>query len=381
MRRATNPLVVLAAAVLALAAAVAPPAPAALAREAEFDRARVAAIGRAVEAWRAAHGVPGVTVAVAREGSVAWSGGFGLADVENSVAAKAATLYRTCSMGKCITAAAAMKLVEEGRLALDEPIQAHCDSFPVKRWPLTLRHLLSHLGGVRHYGGPRDSEEQSSTVHYASAAAALAPFRDDSLKFEPGTDYLYSSYGYDVIGCAMEGAAGVPFMDVIRRTVFAPAGMTRSCQDDPSAVIPDRAAGYVRRGGELRVATHVDMSNRLPAGGYLASAPEMASFAAAFLDGRIVRPETRDLMLTEVRLRNGDTVNYGIGWAIAEDSTGHVTGHVLHGGSSPGASGMLLLIPAERIAVVLMSNLEDAPERVAIAESVASIARRGWAPR
>lgn len=351
------------------------------ARAAKLESDRVAAIERALTAWMAKHGVPGLSVAVARDGAVSWSAGFGFADVENSVPAKPSTMYRTASMGKSLTATAAMRLVEEGRIRLDDPIQFYCGSFPTTRWPLTLRHLLSHLGGIRHYGGPRDAEEQSSTVHYPSAAAALAPFRNDSLRFEPGTDYLYSSYGYDVIGCALEGAAGKPFMEVMRRTVFDPAGMDHACQDNPAAIVSNRAAGYVRRGVELRVATHVDMSNRLPAGGYLASAPEMASFAAAFMDGRLVKPETRDLMLTEAKLSRGGTVNYGLGWAIVEDSTGHVTGRALHGGSSPGASGMMLIIPAERIGVVIMSNLEDAPERAALAEAIAEIARRCWKPR
>ena len=353
----------------------------AIARAAKLERNQAAAIERVLSAWMAKHGVPGLSVAVARDGAVVWSAGFGLADVENSVPAKPGTMYRTASMGKSLTATAAMRLVEEGRIQLDEPIQSHCDSFPPTRWPLTLRHLLSHLGGIRHYGGPRDAEEQASTVHYPSAAAALAPFRNDSLRFEPGTDYLYSTYGYDVIGCAVEGATGKPFMDVMRRTVFEPAGMVHARQDDPAAIVPNRAAGYVRRGGELRVATHVDMSNRLPAGGYLSTAPEMAAFEAAFMDGRLVRPETRDLMLTEARLSRGGTVNYGLGWAIVEDSTGHVTGRALHGGSSPGASGMMLIIPAERIGVVVMTNLEDAPERASLVESIAEIARRGWKPR
>ena len=348
---------------------------------AKLERGQVAAIERVLSAWMKKNGVPGLSIAVARDGEVVWTAGYGMADVENSVPAKPATMYRTASMGKSLTATAAMRLVEEGRIGLDEPIQAHCDSFPPTRWPLTLRHLLSHQGGIRHYGGPRNAEEQSSTVHYPSAAAALAPFRNDSLRFEPGTDYLYSSYGYDVVGCALEGAAGAPFMDVMRRTVFAPAGMALTCQDDPAAIVPNRAAGYIRVRGELRVAMFVDMSNRLPAGGYLASAPEMAAFAAAFIDGRLVRPETRDLMLTEARLSGGGTVNYGLGWAIVEDSTGHVTGRALHGGSSPGASGMMLIVPADRIGVVVMTNLEDAPERAPLAESIAAIARRGWKPR
>jgi CubicO group peptidase (beta-lactamase class C family) len=134
---------------------------------------------------------------------------------------------------------------------------------------------------------PHDAEEQSSTVHYANVTDALAPFKDDPLLFEPGTSTLYSTYGFDVLGCVIEGAAGAPFMDVMRRSVFEPAGMVHTRDDDPAAIIPQRAAGYVRVKGELRNAVHVDMSNRLPAGGYVTTAPELATFAALFIDGRL----------------------------------------------------------------------------------------------
>src|SRR5262245_18146883 len=245
----------LALAVAAIAAALASGAPAAPAAPTGLDRARVHAIERVLTSYVEKQGIPGLPAAVARDGQVVWSKGFGLADVENQVPATAETRYRTASMGKSITATAAMRLVEEGRVTLDAPIQQWCPAFPRKPWPITLRHLLSHLSGIRHYGGPRDAEEQSSTVHYESVAAALAPFRDDSLRFEPGTDYFYSTYGYDVAECVIEGAAGVPFMDVIRRTVFVPAGMSDARDDDPSAVIPHRAAGYVHRDGHLLNAT------------------------------------------------------------------------------------------------------------------------------
>jgi CubicO group peptidase (beta-lactamase class C family) len=162
--------------------------------------------------------------------------------------------------------------------------------------------------------------------------------------------------------------------------VFVPAGMNDARDDDPSAVIPHRAAGYVRRDNSLFNATHVDMSNRLPAGGYICSVREMAAFAAAFVAGRLVTPATRDSMLRPARLRDGSTVNYGIGWGIEEDDAGKPTGRYFHGGSSPGASGMMLVIPAERIAVVFMTNLESAPERFPAARAVAEILRPGWKP-
>ena len=316
------------------------------------------------------NGIPGLSVAVAVDGAVVWSGGYGLADAENFVPATAATMYRTASMGKSITATTAMRLAEEGKLSLDVPIQKYCPAFPEKQWPLTARHLLSHTGGIRHYGGPHDVEEQTSTIHYPTLVAALAPFKNDPLKFEPGTDSLYSTYGYDVLGCVIEGAAGVPFMDAIRRYVFTPSGMTRARDDNPAAIIPNRAAGYARVDGQLRNAIHIDMSNRLGAGGYITTASELASFAANFIDCKLVSCATRDLMLQEARLKSGDTVNYGLGWGIVEDAAGKPDGRAFHGGSTPGASGMMYIVPARRLAVVIMSNLEDARDRFPTAEAI-----------
>ena len=338
-----------------------------------LDHATIDSIERVVSSYMSKQGIPGLSSAVAVHGSVVWSGGYGFSDVENFVPAKADTMYRTASMGKTITATTAMRLVEEGKLKLDEPVQTYCPGFPPKPWPLTARHLLSHTGGIRHYGGPHDAEEQGSTVHYKTVTEALSPFKNDPLQFEPGTNYLYSTYGYDVLGCVIEGAAGAPFLSVIRSHVFDPAVMTHSRDDDPAAIIPNRAAGYVRVKGELANAMHVDMSNRMPAGGYLTTAPELAAFAAMFIDCKLVSCATRDAMLKEVVLKNGDTVNYGMGWGIGEDKSGHLNGRAFHGGSSPGASGILYIVPTSRLAVAILSNLEDAPERLDTATVVGDI--------
>ncbi|MEO8584545.1 MAG: serine hydrolase domain-containing protein [Acidobacteriota bacterium] len=349
----------------------------AAARAEDLGTARVDALNAAVTDYIRKHGIPGLSMAVARDGRVVFSRGYGLADLENSVPATPDTVYRSASIGKSITATAAMKLVETSRLDLDQPVQGTCPAFPKKPWPVTARHLLTHTSGIRHYGGPRDIEEQTSTVHYKSVADALAPFKDDPLLFEPGTKFSYSTYGYDVIGCVVEGAARMSFMDVIRTLVFAPAGMTHSRDDDPAAIIPNRAAGYVRIDGSLRIAPHVDMSNRLPAGGYATTAPDLAAFALNFIDCRLTSCATRDAMLKEVALANRDTVNYGLGWSIEEDKAGKVTGAASHGGSSPGASGILYIVPKRRLAVAILSNLESAPEREAIARAVAAIAAGG----
>jgi serine beta-lactamase-like protein LACTB, mitochondrial len=329
------------------------------------------AVDRIIGAWLKKNAVPGASVAIALDGEVVWSRGYGLADVENGVPAKPETIFRSASIGKPITATAAMRLVEQGKLDLDAPVERYCPAFPRKKWAVTARHLLTHTSGIRHYGGPRDREEQTSTVHYKDVADALAPFRNDPLLFEPGTKWSYSTYGFNVLGCVIQGAAGRPFLEVIRTLVFEPAGMKRSRDDDPSALIPDRAAGYLRESGELRNAPHVDMSNRLPAGGYATTAPDLALFAARFMDCKLVSCSMRDAMMTSQPLNNGEQLDYGFGWGLMTGENWYGETEAFHGGSSPGASGMLYALPRRRFAVVFLSNLESAPERTETAVAIA----------
>jgi CubicO group peptidase (beta-lactamase class C family) len=335
--------------------------------------ASIVRIEAAIDAYMAANHVPGLSVALVIDGRPGWSRGFGLADVENAVPATARTAYRSASIGKTMTATAAMRLVEAGKLDLDADIRRYCPAFPVKPWTITVRHLLSHQSGIRHYGGPRDREEQASTVHYADVVDAMAPFKDDALLFQPGTRFGYSTYGYDVLGCVLQGAAGAPFLDVMRTQVWQRAGMRATRDDDPAALVDRRAAGYVLVDGAVRNAPHVDMSNRMPAGGYLTTVDDLARFEAAVLDGTLIQPATLQRMLAPSVLADGTPVPYGIGWGI-ELEPWHDDTWAFHGGSSPGASGMVALMPRHRFGVAILSNLEDLPGRNELVETITRIA-------
>jgi CubicO group peptidase (beta-lactamase class C family) len=333
----------------------------------------VAKIESALATYMAANHVPGLSIALVVDGHPAWSRGFGQADVENAVPATAATAYRSASIGKTMTATAAMRLVDAGKLELDADIRRYCPAFPAGRWTISVRQLLSHQSGIRHYGGPRDREEQASTVHYANVIDAMAPFKDDPLQFQPGTRYLYSTYGYDVLGCVMQGAAAKPFLDVMRTQVWEPAGMRATRDDDPAALIDRRAAGYALVDGALRNAQHVDMSNRLPAGGYVTTVDDLARFEAALLDGTLVAPKTLQRMLAPSVLADGTPVPYGLGWGM-ELEPWHDDTWAFHGGSSPGASGMVALMPRHRFGVAILANLEDLPGRNELVERITRIA-------
>ncbi len=172
-------------------------------------------------------------------------------------------MLRTASIGKWFTATAAMRLVEEGKLDLDAPVQRYCPQFPTKAWAVTARQLLSHLAGVRHYYGDNGERKETDAerasletriereragqfVRYTDMAGPLAIFKDDSLLFEPGTKSHYSSLGYRLLGCVLEGAAQMPYRQLMRDLVFAPAGMSSIVHDDARAIVLHRVAGYSR---------------------------------------------------------------------------------------------------------------------------------------
>lgn len=328
----------------------------------DLSASTVQGLRTAIRRYETEQRIPGMTVAIWHAGRIVYSEGFGLADLENDVKATTDTEYRTASMGKTITAAAIMQLAEQGRLDLHADIRKYCD-FPAKRWPITTEELLSHTSGIRHYGGPNGQAESFSTFHYKTIEDSTRPFRDDPISFEPGSEFLYSTYGYVVAGLVLEGVVKQPYLAYMKH-FFQRYGMDHTRDDDPGAVIPHRAAGYIIENGSLQNATHVDMSNRMPAGGFLTTAPDLARFAGLLAEGRIVKPETLRLMMTPTRLKDGSTCNYGLGlslWPDVSDPAKVIVG--AHGGSSPGAAGMLYIEPRERLAVVFLTNLENAIEK------------------
>jgi CubicO group peptidase (beta-lactamase class C family) len=313
-------------------------------------------------------GVPGLSLAVAQGGEVRHEAGFGFADVENEVPARPETVYRLASVSKPITAAAVLRLAEEGRLDLDAPVSRYCPDFPDKAWPVTARQLLSHQGGVRHYR----PDEQPITRRFTSLAEGLALFRDDPLVHEPGTKVLYSTYGYTLLGCAAAGAAGRPFMALLQDAVFAPAGMTTTRVDDVRGLIPNRAQGYVRDGeGELLNSALADMTYKVPGGGLSSTAPDVARFGTALVSGGLLSADTLTQMLTRQKTRNGRVTGFGLGLALGSRSGRREAWHT---GGQERVSTVIYLQPDSGLAVAILTNLEKVqPHVLDLARRVADL--------
>jgi CubicO group peptidase (beta-lactamase class C family) len=328
----------------------------------------VDAIRAAIPDGMSRFGIPGLSLAVARGGTVRFEAGFGFSDIENEVRARPETVYRLASVSKPITAVVVMKLAEQGRLDLDAPVWRYCPDFPEKPWPVTSRQLLCHQGGVRHYR----PGEQPMTRRFTSLGEGLALFRDDRLEFEPGTKVLYTTYGYTVLGCAAAMAAGRPFPSLLQDTVLEPARMTATRLDDVRELIPHRAGGYVRDGyGRLLNSALADMSHKVPGAGLCATAPDVARFGAALLGGRIVSRETLRQMLTRQKTRDGQETGYGLGLSVG---TRGGRAEAWHTGGHERVSTVLYLRPDDGLAVGILANLEKAQgEILALARRVADL--------
>lgn len=297
------------------------------------------------------HGLPSVSVAVSLDGRVVLRRAIGFADIDSGVAATPATLYAQGSVTKSLTAVAALRLAAKGRMDIDAPVQRSCPAFPPRPRPISVRQLLAHAAGVRHYDYQRFAEDYLNAVTYPSIEAALAKFSGDPLVAEPGERYHYSSWGYVVVACAIEGASGGEFGTFLTREVLAPADMRDSRLDAPGLRIEARATGYSRKGdGPFTPSGVQDPSDRPGASGLLSTPADMVRFADALMSGRLLDTAGTQAMWSPQPLAGGRDTCHGLGWDLLPN------GDVGVGGNAFDASSYLYVSPSRRVAVSVSSN-------------------------
>lgn len=297
-------------------------------------------------------GSPGASIAVMLDGRLIWSEGFGFADVEQQVAATPSTVFRIGSVSKPLTAAALGVLVEQGKVNLDDEVQRYVPDFPPKQFPITVRQLAGHLAGIRHYRG----EEFANQKHFPTVLEGLTMFSADSLLFEPGVRFHYSSYGWNLIAAVIENAAGEPFLSFMRKVVFAPAGMEHTYPEFADSIIPFRADFYAWSQSQGRVlnAPYVDNSYKWAGGGFLSTSEDLARFGQAMLDGTLLRPATVKTWWTSMMTRDGKETGYGVGWSI--NAPADQPRRVGHTGGAMGGTATLQIYPEQRLVIAILVN-------------------------
>lgn len=299
----------------------------------------------------------GASIAVGKGGEVVWSEAFGWADLSHHEPATPSTLYPVGSISKAMTAAAAGVLWEQGRLDFEVPIQTYLSDFPEKRWEINLRQLMSHTAGVKRSYGFNRVLRQGECPDAVSATPAVG---EDTLLYEPGTDFTYSNFGYRLVGAAVESAAGEPFLEFVDREVFDRIGM-QSTVPDLGDEGSDESTKYDRAAFRaLRRTEGVDMSCSMAPGGFLSTPEELVHFGYAMLRGELLDSATVEMFWTPQRLVSGESTGYGFGWYRENIRVGNderpTTPSIQHGGSVIGGRAVLLILPEHDIVVAAMTN-------------------------
>lgn len=310
-------------------------------------------------AFRDASRVPGLSVAIAVDGRLVFAAGFGIADLEHDVPATPGTRFRLGSTSKLLAAAATARLAQKGVLDLDADVRRYVPSFPDKGAPITARQLAGHLAGIRHYSADDYIGDIVDFRHFDTAESALSIFRDDPLRHPPGERYAYTTYGYTLLTAALEGAAGRPYLEILRDEVLDPIGMSATAADAPRAIVRNRSGYYEMAEGERVHAQYVDPSYKWAGGGMLSTAPDLVRFGIAHASPGFLEPEMLETAMTPQTTTAGESTRVGLGWRVHRDFADRRMVH--HEGSMGGCRSTLVVFPDEKVVIALLSNLTGTP--------------------
>jgi len=304
-----------------------------------------------VEAEMQKRHVPGVSIAVVRDGQVVCSKGYGMANVELSVPATDKTVYQLASVTKTFTAAAIMMLVEKGKLGLDDKISKHLADLP-KAWEnVTVRQLLNHTSGIKSYTSVRDFLKTARKD--CQQREILDLVAKEPMDFGPGEKWLYNNTGYFLLGMLIEKVTGKTYGEFLTERIFKPLGMSQTRANDLHAIIPNRAQGYDWEGGVLRNGEYVSPTQPFSAGMLVSSVSDLVKWDAALASEKLLKKSTLDQMWTPTKTSKGGMATYGFGWQVDK-----VNGHrlIAHGGGIPGFSTQVSRFADDRLTIIVLTN-------------------------
>jgi CubicO group peptidase (beta-lactamase class C family) len=332
-------------------------------------------------------GAPGMSAAVSVRGKIVFAEGVGKADLVSGMAQTARTVHNIGSVSKVETAVAVMQLVEQGKVDLDAEIQRYAPWFPRKPQPITLRQILTHTSGIRHYNRKELVPGNPNVLRqYDIFEESTRFWRDDPLVFVPGTHFSYSSFAVNLLQAVIESASGEPFEGYMRKHVWEPAGMRDSQFDVPVRVVANRGRAYKRdsKTGQFENGLEENVSYKYASGGMLASDEDLCRFGHALNRGLLLKPASLAEMY---RLQLAESVTHlsekspssvppssvqALGFRISKDPRGHI--HAGHSGSVKGAISQFYNYHQDDVVVAVYMNLDSDDVKLAdIAETLAGM--------
>jgi len=313
---------------------------------------------------------PSVSVAVLHGPDTVLMRGYGLASREANKQADASTVYEIGSITKQFTSSGIMRLVERGKVSLDDPISKYVPDLPAHEQNVKIRQLLNHTSGVHNY---TSSPEWMKTWKEDYTPRQIVGFVDkDSLDFPSGTRYSYSNTGYVLLGMVIEKASGQTYANFVQREFFGPLGLTQTtyCPSHPTDA--HYAVGYQMKGDTMRVADYLSMTHPFSAGAICSTVRDLVKWQRARMDGKVVSAKSFEQMTTPDSLPGGRRMNYGFGLTVGQVGNKKM---VAHGGGIFGFTTAGVFIPEDQINVAVFTNSEGGPDALAanIARAVMGI--------
>lgn len=292
---------------------------------------------------------PSLSVAVAVGGKII-AAASGYADKDKSIKATSTTQYRTASIAKVVSTTAFMTLVESGQVALSDNIRQYLPYFPKKkRGEITIEHLLTHTSGIRGYS----FGEYGTNTHYDSLEESSKVFRDDPLLFEPGSNYNYSTYGINLIQGVIEKVTDGSAADFLERVLFKKANMKQTELEFHDKEYPNLSIGYRSLLSFIPV-SDIDVSNKFLGGGMLSTPTDLVNMVVALNQGKVLKPETKELMWSIPLQKIAASQTYGWEWINFRNIRA-----VSMDGAINGFESLLLYVPEGDVTVALMVNQDD----------------------
>ena len=331
-------------------------------------------VDAAVEAQRNAQKIPGVSLAVCRDGRVVKASGYGLGNVEWSAPVTPETIFQTGSVGKQFTAMAVMMLVEENRIGLDDKLTKYVPESPGIWNHVTIRNLLTHTSGISDYGGEEDLMGKG-VINFRkdyTEEELIPAFAKMKMDFQPGEKWSYSNTGYVLLGIVIHRVTGKFYGDFLQERIFQRLGMSSTGIISEANIVPQRSGGYRLVKGELKNQEWVSPTLNTTADGALyTNVLDLAKWDAALREKKFVTPSSYELMWSPVKLNDGKTFPYGFGWFLSEKGGRKA---VSHNGAWQGFTMSIARYLNEGLTVIVMTNLDSdnsKPEK--IVEDVAAI--------
>jgi CubicO group peptidase (beta-lactamase class C family) len=308
--------------------------------------------------------IPGLSLAVLKEGKIVLAKGYGLANVETMHRASAESVYQLASVTKQFTATLTMMLVEEKKIGLDNKITEYLPDLPKAWGEVTVRQLLNHTSEIYSYTSLPEFFENGNSRRELNMKRIVEMVGNKPLDFAPGTDWRYNNTGYYLLGGILEKVSGKKYGDLLAERIFKPLGMQKTRLNDMRAIVPNRVVGYSWNGSTLLNGEYVSPSQPYSAGAMLSTVLDMAKWDAALYGEKLLKRKTLQEMWTSTPLPTKQPFGYGFGWMLSEKNKHRV---IEHGGGIDGFSTHIARFVDDKLTVIALLNLDSGnAERVAM---------------